>query len=241
MMERIREAAANFLFPTRAFCLCCGDPAGLAEEWLCDACMDRLAPRAHELRSGQWPEDGISRVWFPLYYERPISKLIWQFKYNGVYRLAPFFAACMGPVLVRLTSADYDCLTPIPLHDKRLRERGFNQAEVLASYISRETGIPLDCAVRRTRNTGQQARLSTDARQANLQDAFECTTSFQGRRVLLVDDVFTTGSTVNSCARALRHAGAADVQAVTLAASRYYRHHKAMIYRKKGPENASKA
>ena len=240
-MGRIRETVVNLLFPTRAVCLCCGDPAGIEEEWLCDACMDRLAPRAHELRSGAWPEDGVSRVWFPLYYERPVSKLIWQFKYNGVYRLAPFLAACMGPVLARLSSTDYDCLTPIPLHEKRLRERGFNQAEVLASYISRETGIPLDGRVRRAKNTSQQARLSKDARQANLQNAFECLASFSGKRVLIVDDVFTTGSTANSCAQALRRAGAADVQAVTLAASRYYRHHKAMIYRKKVAGNASEA
>ena len=235
MRNRIRESVMNALFPVRGFCLNCGDPAGLDQDWLCERCRARLKPRTHAVRSDLWPADGVSLARFALYYERPASRLIRQFKYDGVYRLAPFLAECLGPVLKDISPADYDCLVPVPLHSKRQRARGFNQSELLARLISEKTGVPLAAGLCRTRNTRQQAKLSFSRRLRNLDAAFEATASFEGRRVLLVDDVVTTGSTVNSCARALREAGADDVQAVAVVGSRYYRHHTAAVYRKKRP------
>ena len=237
MMRQLLERAMNLLFPTRAVCLNCGDPAGLEHDWLCEKCRAALKPRLHTARSPEWPEDGISRAWFSLYYERPASRLIRQFKYQGVYRLVPFFAECLEPVIEGISPDDYNCIVPVPLFDVRRRDRGFNQAELLARTISDRTGIPLSGGVSRTRNTRQQARLSIQKRRQNLRGAFIASQSFEGMRVLVVDDVLTTGSTVNSCARALREAGAVDVQAVTLAGSRYYRHHRAEVYRKRAPKS----
>ena len=239
-MRRLHERVAGFLFPTRAVCLGCGDPAGMEEEWLCPRCRARLKPGVHRLQSDEWPRDGISREWFAMFYEDPVARLVRQFKYGGVYRLAPFLAECLRPLLSALNPADYDCLVAVPLHEKRRLERGFNQSDILAGLISERTGIRLENAVRRTKNTNQQARLSTDARKKNVLGAFECTASLEGKRVLLIDDVFTTGSTVNSCAQALRAGGARDVQALTVAASHHYRHREIMIYRKKPPGHASK-
>lgn len=233
MMRRIHEAVAEFLFPTRAVCLGCGDPSGQDEEWLCPRCRAKVRTGVHAVQSGEWPADGVSRAWFALYYEDPIARLIRHYKYNGVYRLAPFFIECMKPLLAALAAQSYDCLVPVPLHKKRFIQRGFNQAEVLAWLISKETGIRLENALRRTRNTHKQSRLSISGRRGNVLGAFEATMSLSGLRVLLVDDVFTTGSTANSCAKALRAAGACDVQALTVAASRHYRIRKAAVYRKK--------
>lgn len=232
-MSRIREAVMELLFPTRGVCLNCGDPSGLAEPWLCEACRKQLRPRLHAVHADDWPEDGISRALFSLYYEPPVSRLIRQFKYSGVYRLAPFLIEQLEPVIEGIAPGGFDCVLPVPLHGKRMRERGFNQAELLARYIAERCGIPLSENLRRTRNTRKQARLSARRRRRNLENAFAATASFEGMRVLLVDDVLTTGSTLNSCARALRQAGAADVQAVTLAGSRHYRHHQYKIYRQK--------
>lgn len=240
MKGRIRESVLNLLFPTRGFCLACGDPAGIPQDWLCERCRRKLKPRLHVVRSAQWPEDGVSRAWFASYYEWPANRLVRQFKYGGVYRLAPFLAGWLSPALSIIGRDDFDCLVPVPLHAKRERARGFNQAEMLARLVSDQTGIPLRCGLRRTRNTRQQARLSVSRRQRNLRDAFEATASFDGMRVLLVDDVMTTGSTVNNCAQALRRAGAVDVQAVAVAGSRYYRHREGAVYRKKASKNEVK-
>ena len=233
MTGRMRKALVNLLFPTRGECLGCGDPSGLERDWLCEKCFARLSPRLHAAHDDKWPEDGVSRAWFSLYYERPISRLIRQFKYNGVYELAPFLIEQMEPVVEGIAPNDYDCIVPVPLHEKRLRDRGFNQAEILARHIAERTGIPLNTSLVRTRNTKKQAKLSAHLRRKNVGGAFAATSSFVGVRVLLVDDVLTTGSTLNGCARALRLVGAVDVQAVTLAGSRHYRHQKYRIYRKK--------
>ncbi|MBR3502914.1 MAG: ComF family protein [Clostridia bacterium] len=233
MMRRFLERAGEFLFPTRAVCLGCGDPSGLEADWLCDRCRAKLKPGVHAVSSVEWTEDGVSQAWFALYYENPAAPLIRQFKYNGVYRLALFFLDCMRPLIPVLRAERFDCVAPVPLHRKRLRERGFNQAELIASLIARELGIPLSTAVKRTRNTRRQAKLPPGERRRNVVGAFLCERPFDGLRVLLVDDVFTTGSTANNCAAAIRDAGAADVQALTIAASRRYRRQNGAVYRKK--------
>ena len=240
MIRRVWERMGEFLFPSRAVCLNCGDPSSLEEEWLCARCRARLKPGIHAVQSDEWPEDGVSRAWFALYYEEPIARLIRAFKYDGVYRLAPFFISCMRSLLATIRSEGFDCVVPVPLHEKRLRERGFNQAEVMAALISQETGIPLRDVLRRTRNTKRQARLPVTSRRENVHGAFTCACRLSGLRVLLVDDVFTTGSTANSCAKALRLAGARDAQALTLAGSRRYRRSKDRIYRKNAASNSSK-
>ncbi len=232
MFRLIREAALDWLFPTRAFCLNCGDPSGQDGDWLCAACRAALSPRLHCVHRDDWPADGVSRAWFALYYEPPVSRLIRIYKYNGVYRLAPFLGECMRPAVEALSSAGFDCVVPVPLHRWRERERGFNQSALLAGFVAGRLELPVEAAVRRTKNTRRQARLPIRLRLGNLRDAFEAVQRLDGQRVLLVDDVFTTGATAHSCARALRQAGAADVQVISVAGSRYYRVHKPVVYHK---------
>jgi competence protein ComFC len=108
----------------------------------------------------------------------------------------------------------------VPLHGKRRRHRGFNQAEALAGELSRLTGRPVETrALRRIADIPPQTRLGKAARRANVRGAFRVVRPdrIRGRVVVLVDDVFTTGSTLGECARELRRAGAADVRAVTVA------------------------
>jgi len=112
-----------------------------------------------------------------------------------------------------------DCLVPVPLHPVRFRERGFNQAEQLCRNLSRKTGLNVESrAVKRTRVTQTQTRLSRSERLGNMRGAFEPhKVKLNGRRVVLVDDVLTTGATASDCARACIKAGAARVGVWTLA------------------------
>lgn len=131
------------------------------------------------------------------------------------------FGGWMASAGAQLLS-EADLLVPVPLHYRRLVVRGFNQSVWLAAAVSRQSGVPLgrDVLVR-TRPTPSQAGLSADGRRRNVQGAFRVRPSrerrLKGRRVILLDDVLTTGATVEACARALKRSGAAEVDVLTLA------------------------
>ncbi len=147
--------------------------------------------------------------------------LIHGFKYSDRHEAAGMFARLMqaaGAELLR----DADVLIPVPLHRRKLYQRRFNQSAVLAQILSRLTGIPADCAtLLRTRHTASQAGLSQAERPANVSGAFAVRSGFASkimtRRILLIDDVITTGSTLNACAQALLDAGAAQVDCLAIA------------------------
>jgi ComF family protein len=117
---------------------------------------------------------------------------------------------------------DCDVILPVPLHRRRLFSRRYNQSALLAQALGQVTGLPvLPDSLRRTRNTPSQGRLSPAARRRNVAGAFKAAPGaaerLGGRRVLLVDDVLTTGATVAACAQAIKQAGAAGVDVLTLA------------------------
>jgi ComF family protein len=145
--------------------------------------------------------------------------MIRRMKYSGVYRMSEWMARQMAEALERGPLAPPDALAAVPMHRARLRLRGYNQAQLLADHIGAACDIPVLDALTRTRNTKQQARLNAQARHKNLEGAFLADGRVRGLRVLLIDDVLTTGSTATHCARALYKAGAADVQLLTFAAA----------------------
>jgi len=114
-------------------------------------------------------------------------------------------------MLQNLPEGRYDGFVPVPLHPKRLRERGFNQSELLCRAMSEKSGIPVLNALARTRQTSSQAKLSGKERHTNILDAFSCVMDVSGQTLILVDDVVTTGSTASACAKALLSAGAKQV------------------------------
>lgn len=116
--------------------------------------------------------------------------------------------------------ADFDYVIPIPLSVQRLKERGFNQSDIFAKCISEELNIPLNLsAVSRVRNTHRQASLSAAERVVNVKDAFSANGSLENKRIILVDDIYTTGNTMASCAKALKSVGASEIVGITLAIS----------------------
>ena len=118
------------------------------------------------------------------------------------------------------TIADYSLIVPVPLHPKRLRERGFNQALILAREVSKRFSLPLEfLALERHKFTEPQVHLSKEQRLENVRGAFAVRKNkrIEGQRVILVDDVYTTGSTIKECAGTLMRSGAADVAVLTLA------------------------
>jgi ComF family protein len=150
-----------------------------------------------------------------------LSTLVHGFKYRHFRRHIPFLCAYLRfrPDLLDFVRG-CDALVPVPLHAARLRERGYNQAEAIATEFARASGATLMAdALRRVRATGTQTKLGRGQRQGNLRRAFVCPEPalLAGKRVILVDDVFTTGATAEECARLMLRAGCARVDVLTLA------------------------
>jgi ComF family protein len=151
-------------------------------------------------------------------YEGVLRELIHLYKYGRIPTLARPLADLLASALPR--DERVDAIVPAPLHWWRKWRRGFNQAELLARDLSRRTGTPVVHALRRTRPTSAQAGLSNHARRKNVTAAFagrRASRTLEGKHVLLIDDVMTTGSTATACAMALKRAGAARVVLLTVA------------------------
>jgi ComF family protein len=151
-----------------------------------------------------------------------VREVIHRLKYNRIAAMRLPLAKLTLPALAdkRLAGADW-LMVPVPLHPRKLRERRFNQSAELARMLTRLGGTPFHEALRRTRYTSSQAGLVREDRLKNLRGAFavrpRAIPLIQGRNILLVDDVFTTGATAHECALTLRKQGAARVAILTAA------------------------
>lgn len=151
-------------------------------------------------------------------YKGAVPELIYKFKYKGQRWLSESLGKMMAQKVD--VSLNIDAIIPVPLHTRKLKERGFNQAELLAREISDRINKPmLKEGLLRVRDTKTQNTLSLSQRKANLIGAFHMNEKIdvQGLEILLVDDIFTTGSTINQCSKALKESGAKKVYFVTFA------------------------
>lgn len=184
------------------FCVKCGRPLSLGD--FCASCKEQ--PLEIE---------GIRSVFR---FEGAARQAILSFKYKNVKALAAPLAQLVSEYL-GAHPLPADVLVPVPLHPRRLRERGYNQSSLLAEELSKLTSLPLaGGSLLRLKNTPPQTKTkSADERQSNVTDAFICRDRrLEGRRVLLVDDVCTSGATLNSCATAVKAAGATSVWGLTV-------------------------
>lgn len=232
-METAREALLSLLFPRR--CPVCHEIVTPVGELVCEKCRDKIAwirepvCRCCGKEISSWEEEicyDCSR------YHRPVAggvslmnydavgqgSMIW-FKYKGRQEYADFYGRELWLRYgEQIRNFHGDVLIPVPIHGSRRRERGYNQAEVLARVLSRESGIPLrtDILVR-SRKTTVQKKLNAAQRQRNLEEALEVKKpTGKYRRVILVDDIYTTGSTLTACAAVLMRAGVKEVFVVTV-------------------------
>ncbi|MBI3301377.1 MAG: ComF family protein [Deltaproteobacteria bacterium] len=194
-------------------CLCCGAPfaTSAGSDHLCSRCQAR-PPAFRQARSWACYQSGETSP-------RPLSEAIQHFKYHRNLSTGKALAA-LGAMHFPLASQEYDLIVPVPLHLERLRWRGFNQSLILSRAIGRARQIAVDpFLLERTRPTVPQTQLNESERRANVRGAFVVVAPerLEGERVLLVDDVYTSGATVEECARALCRGGAAVVDVFTLA------------------------
>lgn len=203
---RLFSALWETLFPYIDKCVVCGIERGVAD-YLCPGCAAAMTP----LRASAQAEQPVAAY----IYDGPAALLVRRYKYGGSRYLSAFMAHAMLRAWMEAGGA-FDCVCHVPLHEKKRRRRGFDQAALLADQLAAFTGKPHIAAVRRVKNTPSQTKRSADERKANVRGAFEVTRRVTGR-ALLIDDVFTTGATAFECAAVLKAAGADSVSVLTFA------------------------
>lgn len=214
------ERTLDLLFPP----LCVG--CRRVGRWICERCWDRVSwhqsqacgrcrrpsSRSVCLRcAGALTSlDGLVAV---AEFDGVAREAVHALKYNGRHAIA----GMLGRLMAGVAPAPVDLVVPVPLHASRRRERGYDQSALLAGRVARELGLPhAPRALTRTRRTEQQATLQADRRRANVAGAF-VSRPWRGEAILLVDDVATTGATIDAAARALKEAGAGKVMGLVFA------------------------
>lgn len=201
-LEKIRTHRSSF-------CLCCGRFfEGAVEPHLCLSCLNERPPFSVHRSGGQ--------------YRGELKDAILLFKYRGYEILGKPLGRFLFESLKGEESLWWgvDAIVPVPLHSKRKRERGFNQAKILAEELSRLKNLPLEeLILRKMKNVPAQTSLEREERAKNVRGAYAVLKGgkIRGKTVLLVDDVYTTGSTLKECSRELLKAGAKEIRAITIA------------------------
>jgi len=179
-------------------CARCGLPTAFAT-FVCQECKN--------------VDFGFESAGAPLKYEGVGKKIVHSLKYRGYHKVVGKLAV---PLMLQVVGdGPFDAVVPVPLHRSRLRKRGFNQAELLARGVAERINATVSDTLEVVRSTGDQVELTAAQRRANVAGAYSARRSLRGK-VLLVDDVFTTGATMSACATTLTLAGAQEVHALSL-------------------------
>jgi len=190
-----------FIYPP--VCSVCGRP--LTVDNTCPGCI-----------GSQVKIDGIRA---PFLFNGVIRQAVHEFKYRNLKAIAPLFAGFLHDYLVE-NPLPYDVIVPVPIHQRRYRERGYNQSSLIARELGRMSGLPVvdDCLIRKINTPPQVRTTSALERWKNIADAFACADRrLTAKHVLLIDDVSTSGATMDACATALKNAGAASVWGLVIA------------------------
>lgn len=223
----------DFLFPK----LCVG--CGKFGTYFCSKCIENITQgdlvcpscersaiggSTHPLCRGKWKLDGL---WSLGVYRDPLRKVIQKLKYRYVSELAEVLTDLMVSYWAKYTPQFFDelkkggdwIIVPVPLHPRRQKERGFNQSALLGQILSKKIGLKYSEALKRVRFTKPQVGLKSHQRKDNIRNAFALPPNYQlpATNYLLIDDVWTTGSTLKECAYVLKRNGAGKIWAITLA------------------------
>lgn len=224
--KQILHFSLDIIYPR--FCIGCGDEGS----WLCAKCKNetiaiqmQTCPSCNKLSdNGLYclkcrDDKHLNGVIVADYYEEgPTKELIHNFKYNHILELKKYLG---GRLIKALTKSGIQCdfITFAPLHYRRLATRGYNQSEELASEVALKTKVPIKNLLIKIKNTKRQVGLKSEARKSNLSGVFKLTNKnlIRGKKIIIVDDILTTGTTLNECAKVLKEAGAKKVWGLVLA------------------------
>lgn len=183
---------------------------------ICRECynkIDRVSPKSMFEAKGN-----VDFVSAAFYYTDVYRRVFLNFKFSSLDVYGNIIGIALREYFSSFSElSSYDFLVPVPLSKGRRNKRGFNQSEIFAKYISQSIGVPVSCVLKRQSEEIPQSKLSAAERARNVKKAFSCSDDLNGKRVIIVDDVYTTGSTMSACADALIEAGAKSICGVVAA------------------------
>lgn len=210
-------------------CLLCDSKTQAKSQLVCKLCLSdlELYPLGCDLLhsyaniSSHIKHDALSGIAVVSNYQWPFEQWIPQVKFHNHINSAKIMGQMLNDHLKHTQWLNIDLICPMPIHTKRLRERGYNQADLICQFIDYSKHSTLYSGLTRVKYTRAQTELNKKERQMNMKHAFACTSTVKGKNVLLVDDVITTGHTANSAAQALLDAGATAVYLAAVAIRKY--------------------
>jgi competence protein ComFC len=226
-VSKLGESALDLFFPR--YCVGCGKEGS----FICDSCfhlqpfiMPSVCPLCGRSQpSGVLCSDCVSwkaeidGIRSPFRFEGVIQQAIYQLKYRNLRAIVPMLAGLMNDYL-KVSPINGDVFVPVPLHKSRIRERGYNQSALLAKELSKLSGLPVvtDSLIKRSKTPPQAKSASVDERKKNVAGVFSVRDDrLRGKKVILIDDVSTSGATLDACAGVLKEAGTVSVWGFTLA------------------------
>ncbi len=218
MVHKLTEWLLDLIYPAR--CVMCRDFLPPGPPRICDKCAAAL-PKTEN--GGRRKGDFFSECVSALYYENDVRDAIHRYKFNGVQAYAPVFGELLAASIYEDLEGEYDILSWVPLDPGRRRSRGYDQAELLARNAGKRLMREPVCVLRKRRGIQPQSLTGEpEKRRANIAGAYRVTDPelIRGKRILLIDDIVTTGATLSECAKTLLLAGAEDVRCATLATTR---------------------
>ncbi len=208
----------DILFPPR--CVFCRKILPTSRRSVCDACLDKLPfTGSHSSQKGDFFSVCVS----PLYYEDEVRESILRFKFKEATGYASTYGLLLADCIRRELPGHYDLISWVPLSRGRYKERGYDQAMLLACAAALELEDVAVSTLEKTAEVARQSRMgSPEKRRANIMGAYSVPDKelVEGKRILLIDDIITTGSTLSECARTLKTAGAKEVLCATVARGR---------------------
>ncbi len=208
----------DLIYPPR--CAFCRKVLKSGESGMCAKCCNTVSrTRNGGAQSGEFFSSCVS----PLYYENEVRDAILRFKFNDATAYAPLFGEFMADCIEENLKGRYDIITWVPLSSKRLKKRGYDQAMLLAmSAALKLDDVAVELLVKHTEVPAQSGVGSAEKRRANISGVYAVTDEelVRGKRILLIDDIITTGSTLSECAKTLKYSGAKEVVCCTLARTR---------------------
>lgn len=217
-MSRFLHALLDLLYPPR--CAFCHRLVESSAVTICENCRKALP---YTTNGGRQKADFVAACVSPLYYEDDVRESLLRYKFHGATGYAKAYAPLMADCICNDLEQEYDLITWVPLSRRRRRRRGYDQAQLLAEAVAAELGTAAVGTLKKIRNTEAQSRTgSAEKRRANISGAYRVPEPalVSDRRVLLIDDIVTTGSTLSECARTLGLAGAERVLCATVARHR---------------------
>jgi ComF family protein len=239
-MKEYIESFLELLYPEKNTCFICNTyDESINEKYLCADCEKKLnrimppvcikcsKPINYDSLNCLCPDCSVYDRIFemsksPFLYEGIIKDSIYSFKYYNKPYFYKLFGNCLLSYMNDIGYTDFDYIVSVPLHKSKMRTRGYNQSELIAKYLSDKLFIPYADVLKRTKKTVKQSQQSKDERRKNLRDAFGVKSphkykNIKNSNVLLVDDVYTTGSTADECSKTLLNYGVSKVYVITVA------------------------